>query len=168
MTSRVEFVELPVAAIHALADGDLRAASAEVGMELTSFVESERWLWQVRSEQLRRSPQDAEWIARLALVDGEIVGHGGFHQAPNEEGVVEVGYAVDPLRRRRGHARAILAALIERARSDPRVTRVRASIRPDNTASLATIAGYGFAQIGEQWDEEDGLEIIYERDVTGP
>ena len=29
-------------------------------------------------------------------------------------------------------------------------------------ASLATIAGFGFAEAGEQWDDEDGLELIFE------
>jgi RimJ/RimL family protein N-acetyltransferase len=57
----------------------------------------------------------------------------------------------------------MLSALIERAVRDPAVRGVRASIRPDNKASLATIAGFGFAKIGEQWDAEDGLEHVYWR-----
>jgi hypothetical protein len=40
---------------------------------------------------------------------------------------------------------------------------VRASIRPDNTGSLATIAGFGFRKVGEQWDPEDGLEFVFQR-----
>lgn len=39
---------------------------------------------------------------------------------------------------------------------------VRVTISPGNTASYALAAQYGFAEVGEQWDEEDGLEIIYE------
>jgi ribosomal-protein-alanine N-acetyltransferase len=39
---------------------------------------------------------------------------------------------------------------------------VRATISPDNAASLALVADYGFIRTGEQWDEEDGLEIIFE------
>ena len=41
---------------------------------------------------------------------------------------------------------------------------VRASISPDNEASLATIAGFGFVQVGEQWDDQDGLELLFERE----
>jgi RimJ/RimL family protein N-acetyltransferase len=151
--------------MEALAAGDVRTASAEIGVELTPFVAGETWLWRIRAEQLRRSPEDAEWVARVALVAGVVVGHAGFHQAPDEEGMVEVGYSVDPLHRRHGYARAMLAALLERAEADPRALRVRASIRPDNAASLATIAGFGFVEVGEQWDEEDGLETIFERRV---
>jgi RimJ/RimL family protein N-acetyltransferase len=40
---------------------------------------------------------------------------------------------------------------------------VRASISPDNVASLALIRSLGFEQRGEQWDEIDGLELIFER-----
>jgi [ribosomal protein S5]-alanine N-acetyltransferase len=39
---------------------------------------------------------------------------------------------------------------------------VRATISPGNVASLATIAKFGFAEVGEQWDEEDGRELIFE------
>ena len=43
---------------------------------------------------------------------------------------------------------------------------MRASVSPGNAASLSLIAGYGFTQVGEQWDEEDGLELVYERDAA--
>jgi RimJ/RimL family protein N-acetyltransferase len=79
--------------------------------------------------------------------------------------MVEIGYAVDPAYRRRGYARAALEALLARAASEPGVQTVRVSIRPDNTPSYALASQYGFTQVGEQWDEEDGLEIIYEVDA---
>ena len=49
------------------------------------------------------------------------------------------------------------------AADEPGVRAVRATISPDNAASLATIAGVGFTPNGEQWDEEDGLELIFDR-----
>ncbi len=50
---------------------------------------------------------------------------------------------------------------------------VRVSISPDNTASWALASQYGFTRVGEQWDEEDGLETVYEvpaglDDAAGP
>jgi hypothetical protein len=39
---------------------------------------------------------------------------------------------------------------------------VRASVRPDNVASLTLIGRYGFVRVGEQWDDEDGLELVLE------
>jgi [ribosomal protein S5]-alanine N-acetyltransferase len=39
---------------------------------------------------------------------------------------------------------------------------VLASVAPDNAASLALVAQAGFVRIGEQWDDEDGLEWVFE------
>jgi RimJ/RimL family protein N-acetyltransferase len=64
-----------------------------------------------------------------------------------------------------GYARAAFEALLARAAADPLVHRVRVTIRPDNVASSGLVAQYGFTEVGEQWDDEDGLEIIYEIDV---
>jgi hypothetical protein len=49
--------------------------------------------------------------------------------------------------------------------TDPLVHRVRVTISPDNVASSGLVAQYGFTEVGEQWDDEDGLEIIYEIDA---
>jgi hypothetical protein len=40
------------------------------------------------------------------------------------------------------------------------VIRVRAAVRPDDAASLAVPAHHGFARVDEQWDDEDGLEVV--------
>jgi [ribosomal protein S5]-alanine N-acetyltransferase len=159
----IRFVQLPPAALTALIDGDLPAAGAAAGAELSDFLLSESWLWRIRRDQIAEDPASEGWIARAAVADGVVVGHGGFHGPPDADGTVEVAYSVDPAYRRRGYARAILAELLARADADPAVRAVRASIRPDNAGSLATIAGHGFRKVGEQWDPEDGLEHVYLR-----
>jgi [ribosomal protein S5]-alanine N-acetyltransferase len=53
-------------------------------------------------------------------------------------------------------------ALLARAAVETGVRGVRASVRPDNIASSNLIRQYGFVQVGEQRDDEDGLELIYE------
>jgi L-amino acid N-acyltransferase YncA len=37
-----------------------------------------------------------------------------------------------------------------------------ASVSPDNAPSLAIVHKLGFVQTGDQWDEEDGLELVFE------
>ena len=37
-----------------------------------------------------------------------------------------------------------------------------ATVRPDNTASWRMLAPWPFEPVGEQWDDEDGLETIIE------
>jgi len=163
----IRFVRLDRAALTALIDGDLPAASAAAGVALSDYLRSESWLWRIRLAQITVDPASADWIARAAVVgpDQVVVGHGGFHGPPDEDGTVEVAYSVDPAHRLRGYAKAMLASLMERAERDPSVHAVRASIRPDNAGSLATIAGFGFRKVGEQWDAEEGLEFVYLRAV---
>jgi RimJ/RimL family protein N-acetyltransferase len=82
--------------------------------------------------------------------------------------MVEIGYAVDPAYRRQGYARAALEALLRRATDEPQVSTVRVTISPDNVASYALVAQYGFIETGQQWDDEDGLELVYELEVGRP
>lgn len=161
----MEFAELPETAMRALLDDDLDRASNVTGVALTAYflTDDAKGLWAYRLAQLARDPAHAPWIVRAAIADGAVVGHAGYQGAPDENGTVEIAYSVDPAHRRRGHAATMLAALLERAAAEPSVRTVRASISPDNVGSLATIAGHGFAYIGEQWDEEDGRELVFER-----
>ncbi|MDJ0464202.1 GNAT family protein [Streptomyces sp. H27-C3] len=163
----LRFVELPAAAMTALLDKDLVKASALTGVELTDLFLTDglMWLWRYRLGQLAGDPGGAPWILRILAcgADGAVVGHAGFHGPPDDVGMVEVGYGVLPEFRRRGHARAMLVELLSRAATDPGVTTVRASISPGNVASEATIADFGFEEVGELWDEEDGMETLYER-----
>lgn len=118
----------------------------------------------MRSKQINERPGDAAWITRL-IVDPTIavpVGLAGFHGPPDAAGMVELGYRVDPEFRRRGYARQSLEILLAVAQRHPDVRTVRATISPDNAASLALINSYGFVENGEQWDDEDGREIIFE------
>jgi RimJ/RimL family protein N-acetyltransferase len=164
----IRLVRLPLAAMDALLAGDLAAASALVGVPLTSYILEHGWLWEIRAQQVRRDPAAADWVAHAAVVDDVVVGHAGFHGPPDDEGMVEVAYSVDPAFRRRGYATAMLEAAIAWAAADPAVRTVRASISPDNAASLATLRPFGFVEIGEQWDEEDGPELLFELPANRP
>lgn len=165
----VHLVRLAPDALSALLDGDLDRARAVTGIEVTEYFTSPsmHWLWRLRLEQMATDPRSVTWLVRAAVdsATGVVVGHAGFHGPPDANGMVEVGYSVDPRYRRRGFARAMLRALIDEVAPEPTVTTVRASIGPTNAGSLATIAGFGFTQVGEQWDDEDGLELVFERPV---
>jgi RimJ/RimL family protein N-acetyltransferase len=172
------WVVLGPAVMRALVEGRLEEASVlagEVGVPvpLTEFLVDEAWLWRIRLEQVAADPEAQGWVARAAWCQdgpdaGKVVGHLGFHGPPNEDRRVEVAYSVDPAYRRRGHARAMLTQVLAEVDSMPEVAVVRASISPDNTGSLATIRGLGFAKVGEQWDEDDGLEELWERPSPVP
>jgi RimJ/RimL family protein N-acetyltransferase len=165
----VRFVELSSAAMSALLAGNLAEASRKAGVALTLYflTDDALRLWRLRVSQLAADPGSARWVARAVVAEpeGVVVGHAGFHGPPDETGMVEIAYSVDPAYRRRGYARAMLRELLRRAAAEPGVSTVRATISPGNAASLATISGFGFTEVGEQWDEEDGRELIFEVDA---
>ena len=166
MTKSIDLVQLSPEVLGALADGDLRTANLAAPILLGPYFVSREWrsTWRRRASQVVADPASAVWITR-AIVDancGVVVGRAGFHGPPDAGGMVEVGYAVDPAFRRQGYARAALVALLKWAKEDAAIHKVRATIRPDNIASLELVRQYGFVEVGEQWDEEDGLEVVFE------
>ncbi|TFC83372.1 N-acetyltransferase [Cryobacterium cheniae] len=161
--SQLHLDVVPVGVLHALAAGESALLALQYVSPYLAGPEC-LGLWRMRSKQIQDTPTDAPWITRL-MVDPQVtapVGLAGFHGAPDEVGMVEVGYRVDPALRRRGYARRSLETLLAVAQRHPDVHTVRATVSPENPASRALIDSYGFVETGEQWDEEDGLEIIYE------
>jgi RimJ/RimL family protein N-acetyltransferase len=162
----VRIIHLNGAAFHALAQGDLAAAEAVSPVALSAYLAGAECcgLWRMRSEQCEQDPESAAWVTGIVWDERRClaVGAAGFHGPPDSSGMVEIGYRIDPVHRRRGYARAALEALLARASREPGVQRVRVSIRPDNLPSSRLALEYDFRQIGEQWDDEDGLELVYE------
>jgi RimJ/RimL family protein N-acetyltransferase len=165
----VRIVHLSADALAALAEGDLAAATGLTGLPLTPYTVSDERIgvWQRRAAQVVETPEDLPWVTGVLLDDetATVVGAAGFHAAPDANGMVEVGYGIDPDFRRRGYARAALMLMIDRARSEPSAHVFRVTVSPDNTPSLGLVAQLPFAEVGEQWDEEDGLETIFELPV---
>lgn len=166
---RVRVVHLTGPVFQALADGDLTAANAASPVPLTDAFVDPDWagVWRMRAKQVAADPASADWVTGVIWDDRRqlAVGRAGYHGPPDAAGMVEIGYAVDPAYRRRGYARAALESLLRRAAHEPGVRTVRVSISPENVASQRLTAPYGFTKIGEQWDEEDGLEFVYEVDA---
>jgi RimJ/RimL family protein N-acetyltransferase len=165
----VRIVHLSPEALAALAAGELDTATELTGLPLTPYTVSDERIgvWRRRATQVTVTPEDLPWVTGILVDDqtGEVVGGAGFHGAPDADGMVEVGYGVDPAHRRRGYARAALLLMLERSRQHPAVRTLRVTVSPDNAASLGLVAQLPFVEVGEQWDDEDGLETIFELDV---
>jgi ribosomal-protein-alanine N-acetyltransferase len=78
--------------------------------------------------------------------------------------MVEVGYSIDPQYRRQGYGKAALRILIEIARGEG-VKVVRATVGVENGVSRGMVVKEGFVEKGEQWDDVDGREIVWELDL---
>jgi len=95
---------------------------------------------------------------RLAV----IVGSAGFHDLPNEAGMIEIGLEVVPACRRQGYARELLYGMWGWVIDQPGVRVLRYTVSPANLPSQELIRSLGFEVVGQQLDPVDGPEDIYE------
>lgn len=158
--------------LTALLEGRRREAAALLGAALPDGwpdEHDERFL-RLRLGQLERDPERAEWPVFGIVVEERLAGHAGYHGPPGVNGLrradaVEVGYTVFRPFRGRGLAQAAVRELVARARAGGAASVV-ASVAPDNAPSLAIVRKLGFAPAGEQWDDEDGLELVFVRECA--
>jgi len=168
---RLDLVSLSPRILDALLDGRRDDSEAELSASLPvdwPDADVEPFL-RLRVGQMLGEPESQRWLVR-ALVrrrDGVMVGHAGFHGPPGSHelapGTAELGYTVFPSYRGRGYATEAAVALMEWAEGEG-ARRFVASVAPGNEPSLAIVRKLGFVQTGEQWDEEDGLELVFELD----
>lgn len=166
-TDRLDLVPMTPPFLDAILAGNRAGAEAIAGFDLPDGWpdERDRRLLRLRRGQMRRDPGCLPWLIRAMVLPGErgaMIGHIGFHGPPETIGRAEMGYSVMPDRRRRGYASEAARALMDWAGREHRVKSFFVSISPDNRASLAMAEKLGFKQVGEQIDEEDGLEYVFE------
>ena len=167
-TPRLTLESMTVPFMQALARGDVRRAEREMGASVPpDMPEDLRNFLVFRLRQLEKEPSAREWLGRVMVLtteegDRRIIGSIGFHGPPDAEGRVEVGYRVEQEYRRQGYAREAIEALFDWAHRTHGVTRFLASIDPNNEPSLRLAQGFGYEKIGEQMDEIDGLEYVFE------
>jgi RimJ/RimL family protein N-acetyltransferase len=172
-TARFELASMSMAFMRALVARDLPAAEAEIGAIVpVDFPDQLDQFLQFRIADLELDPSAQPWLGRaivLTAPDGtrRIIGSAGFHAPPGDDGRVEIGYRVEPAYRRQGVATEVARALFDWAHAQG-VDRFRASVAPDNVASLAVIARFGFRQVGVQIDDIDGEELVFELDGWPP
>ena len=83
----------------------------------------------------------------VALVDGEVAGYGGMRHAAGEFYIDNI--AASPRRRRQGIGRAVLSALVERARELDGAF-ISLEVRPSNRAALGLYEQLGFEPVGRR------------------
>lgn len=148
----------------------LRAADGStLATQFNAIVSDEwladvRWLAGFRLQQVIEHPDHAPWLFRAVVLrePRTAIGHVNFHGPPDDRGVAEIGYSLLPAFRGQGYAIEAVRAMFDWAQREHGVRRFRASVAPDNERSQHLIGKLGFVRIGEQWDEEDGLEWVFE------
>lgn len=117
-----------------------------------------------RVADVREHPKHIRWYYRI-MVDRarkQAVGSISFHAPPDATGMVEIGLGVAEAERGKGYAAEALAAMWDWACTQSAVKTLRYTVSPDNAASIALIAKFGFPLVGQQVDDEDGIELIFE------
>jgi [ribosomal protein S5]-alanine N-acetyltransferase len=170
-SARLEMVLLALEELDGVAAGDVSRLATRLDASVRpEWLEEVRWLAGMRARQLRERPSDGPWLLR-AIVRAEpdrpreVIGYLNFHAGPSPEGQVEIGYTLLPAARGQGYAIEAVRAMFDWAQRVHGIRRFRASIAPDNERSFNLVRKLGFVHTGEQWDPEDGRELVYELEV---
>ena len=117
-----------------------------------------------RVPQVKADPACNKWFVRwIVLKDNqEIIGSTSFHGAPDSAGMLEIGLGIETEYQNQGFAKEALLGMWRWALAFPEVQTFRYTVSPDNAASIAVINYFGFDFKGQQMDEIDGAENIYE------
>ena len=151
-----------------LSPDDLRELSergvwGEIANPCQLLTAQEAGLAEFFANRIEQNPAHTTWTIR-GIIDRErkaLVGHAGFHLAPDSEGLVEVGYCVGEAFRRQGIAKEAVTGLLAAARDSGEVNVIRGCTAPTNEISRHLLQALGFTYSGMVDDEQDGPEEVY-------
>lgn len=104
------------------------------------------------------------WIATTPDGVAHLVGFGGFKGAPDDEGWLEIGYAVSDDHKGQGYATRAVGALLTWAHAHDHVFGVSAQVRPANMASRKVLKRNGFTYAETIYNREEGhTELLFLR-----
>lgn len=159
-TSRLELIPCELSHFEAILNDEQRLAS------LLQVKLAEDWLgfpaaqeaMQPSYEYLKAHPSALGWWTYLFIhkADRTLIGLGGFKGPVDEEGMVEIGYAIAPAYRRRGLAVEASHGMIEYAFSHPTIKKVQAHTLAERNASTRVLERVGMRHIGTAQDPDDG------------
>jgi [ribosomal protein S5]-alanine N-acetyltransferase len=156
-TERLQLIACNKMHLNALIQGE-QALADLLGVELAEN-------WQVfpggaphALKMLEANPQILRWGMHLFLKKDEnkIIGNGGFKGVPDENGMVEIGYAVSPLYENQGLGTEAARGMIDYAFSWSNVAMVDAHTLAEENASVKILQKCGMTKIAEKHDDEDG------------
>ena len=121
-----------------------------------------------RVPQVKENPDVNKWFVRFIVqaASREIIGSTSFHGAPDTSGMIEIGLGIEEAFQRQGFAKEALTGMWLWVCDFPEVKTLRYTVSPSNTASIKVIEYFGFAFMGQQMDEIDGPENIYEESAA--
>ena len=169
-TNRLELHHIPAEGIIALLEekNDLPAIAGRdfINPHRTLVDDSGPLGWRV--PQVKADPSTNKWFVRF-IVDSqsrEVIGSTSFHGIPDENGMMEIGIGIEEKFWGNGFATEALLGMWRWVCGEAGVKVLRYTVSPSNLASVAIIKKFGFDYKGQQMDEVDGPEDIYEMSVA--
>ena len=169
LTPRLELHHIPVDGLISLyedKEDHLAIAGRDFSNPFNNLIASPGPLaWRV--PQVKEDPKKNKWFVRfIVLADSrKIIGSTSFHGEPDKEGMLEIGLGIEETFQSRGFAKEALLGMWLWACNQPEVKMLRYTVSPENLASIKVIEYFGFRYLGQQIDEIDGPENIYEESV---
>ncbi len=121
----------------------------------------ESFLYWLEIAQVAQLPVGwANWVF-VHKADRVAIGDGGFKGAPNEQGEVEIGYAIIDDYRQQGYAREAAGALVAWAFTHLEVTAVKAETLVSGDASMRVLAAIGMQRTGDYLDPSEGRIVTW-------
>ncbi|ASY10290.1 GNAT family N-acetyltransferase [Candidatus Planktophila lacus] len=119
-----------------------------------------------RVPQVKADPATNKWFVRWIVLkeNREVIGSTSFHGTPDAQGMMEIGLGIETQYQNQGYAKEALLGMWRWVLTFPEVKTLRYTVSPQNLPSIAVIKYFGFDFKGQQIDEEDGPEDIYEMD----
>jgi [ribosomal protein S5]-alanine N-acetyltransferase len=173
MAKRIPLFETDRLTCYALTIEDYASFAAGTEPTWNGFTNPHRHLidgpspMAYRIPRVAANPEFADIAIVLAVLKStnEVIGSAGFHDLPDENGMIEIGFGIVDEFQNQGFGTELLHGMWKMITKRSDVRTLRYTVLPDNEPSLHIIRKLGFALVGEQMDEEDGLELIYEMSV---
>ena len=120
-----------------------------------------------RVPQVKKDPLLNKWFVRWIVLRAsrEVIGSISFHGAPDESGIIEIGLGIEPIFQNQGFGFEALVGMWSWVSKNSSIKILRYTVSASNAASVALVKKFGFKHVGQQLDEEDGPEEIYELSV---
>ncbi|MEL7123335.1 MAG: GNAT family N-acetyltransferase [Bacteroidota bacterium] len=127
---------------------DVATNWSEFGLDVFRYVK----------DKIEKHPEEVKWWSYIVKhnQDNIIIGNGGFKGKPDENGLVEIGYAIAPTYRNKGFATEMAGMLIEFAFSKSEVNNIQAHTLAEENASVHVLRKCRFRKKGELFPSHEG------------
>lgn len=158
-------MESPRVVLRVATAAELRAAFVGGGerfTETTQIGKPDGWpekldMFRYKIGRIEADAQEADWRIYFFLDGtGQLVGSGGYHGPPDDEGCVEIGYEIAPDFQKQGLGTSAVTKLVAHAFRDERVQVVTAKTRPELNPSVKILRRAGFYNRGPIDDTDYG------------